>query len=126
MQQNRLYILNDTEKGRCVLAGKGFIKGDVIEICPVIKITSADRKTIHKTGLHDFYFVWGTEDKEAAIALGYGSLYNHSSTPNAQFVNDLKASCIVIECIKQIHPGEEIVLNYIDDSVKEEIWFEES
>jgi SET domain-containing protein len=125
MQQNILYILDDADKGRCVFAGKEFAKGDIIEICPIIKVSSVDRKVIHETGLHDYYFVWGAADKEAAIALGYGSLYNHSSTPNAQFVNDLKESCIIIECIVKINAGQEILLNYIDDTVKDKVWFEE-
>ena len=71
------------------------------------------------------HFLYPQADKEAAIALGYGSLYNHSSTPNAQFVNDLKESCIIIECIVKINAGQEILLNYIDDTVKDKVWFEE-
>jgi SET domain-containing protein len=119
----KLYILPTENKGRGVFAAVEFSRGDIIELCPVVVISEEDRQTIHKTGLHDYYFVWGKEDKEAAIALGYGSLYNHSSTPNAQFINDLENKMIIIECLKPIKAGEEICLKYIDESIKDKVWF---
>jgi len=123
MNPNTLYITETTDKGRGVFASVEFNRGDIIELCPIIEISKDDRATIHDTGLHDYYFVWGDKDEKAAIALGYGSLYNHSDTPNAQFVNDLENKLIIIECLSTILPGTEICINYIDHRSNEKIWF---
>ncbi len=123
MQQNALYILQDDEKGRGVYAGHAFSPGDSIEICPVIVISPEDRAIIHHTKLHDYYFAWGDNQKYAAIALGYGSIYNHSRKPNAQFTLDLRRRHIIIECIDRIEVGDEILINYMDGSPKQHVWF---
>ena len=39
--------------------------------------------------LYNYCFSWGDNYEHTAIALGYGSLYNHSYTPNAIFTNNI-------------------------------------
>lgn len=123
MIRSNIYTAPSEKKGRGVFASVEFERGDIIELCPVILISMNDRKIIHETGLHDYYFVWGDEDDMAAIALGYGSLYNHSDTPNAQFINDLENDLIIMECLKPIKPGDEIFINYVDHRSTEQLWF---
>ncbi len=125
MQQNGLYIVDDKLKGRGVFAGVSFEIGDLIEICPVISLSPSERAIIHQTHLHDYYFAWGKEEKQAAIALGYGSLYNHSSNPNASFTPSYDEGLIYFECIQKINIGDEILINYIDVRSNEKLWFEE-
>lgn len=120
----RLYIAHTEDKGRGVFTSVEFNRGDVIELCPVIIISEKDRTILDQSKMYDYYFVWGENDKEAAIALGYGSLYNHSQKPNAQFINDPQNEMIIIEAIAKIQPGEEIVIKYIDQNSKEKIWFQ--
>ena len=48
---------------------------------------------------------------EAALALGYGSLYNHSYRPNARYV-DLGDRTKLFTAIWDIAAGEEITVNY--------------
>lgn len=118
-----LYILDSEERGRGVFTSIEINVGDVIESSPVIICDSVDKKLVHKTSLHDYYFSWG--EKECAIALGYGSLYNHSETPNAEFILDFENKCIDFEAIKPIKPGDEILINYhSDEDTKFEIWFD--
>lgn len=123
MNVNTLYIAGTTDKGRGVFAAVEFNRGDIIELCHIIEIGVDDRAAVHDTGLHDYYFVWGDKEERAAFALGYGSLYNHSDTPNAQFVNDLENDLIIIECLSNIVPGTEICINYIDHRSNEKLWF---
>lgn len=123
MSSNTTYIANTTFKGRGVFAAVEFNRGDIIELCPIIEISADDRAAVHDTGLHDYYFVWGVDEDKAAIALGYGSLYNHSDMPNAQFVNDLDNGLIIIECLSAILPGTEICINYVDHRSDEKLWF---
>jgi uncharacterized protein len=79
---------------------------------------------IHKTILHDYYFLWGNDLEDCAIALGNGSLYNHRLNPNANFILDLQNKTIDIEAIMAIDAGEEITLNYNGEPGDEgELWF---
>jgi len=125
MQQNGLYIASTLDKGRGIFAGIKFDIGDMIEICPVLILSENERSIIHKTSLHNYYFVWGDNEKKAAIALGYGSLYNHSSDPNAQFTPSYEEGVIYIESLKKIEIGDEILFNYIDLYSEEKLWFSE-
>lgn len=69
-------------RGRGVFAARRSEPGVTIEVCPVITLSETDARTLDGTGLHDYYFGWGKDGKAAAIVLGYGSLYNHSLSPN--------------------------------------------
>ena len=61
------------------------------------------------TGLAGFCFLWG--EGTVALALGYGSLYNHSFAPNARY-DDEGRQVKVYSAIRDIAAGEEITINY--------------
>lgn len=118
--------MDSTIEGRGVFTAEEIPAGALIEICPVIVISEQEVDVIHHTDLHDYYFVWGEENEMAAIALGYGSLYNHSFSPNAEFVLDLDHRTIEIFALRDIRPGEEITFNYHGDpDCRDELWFAE-
>ncbi len=120
-----LYIRKTKSKGRGVFTTHDIPKGSVIEICPIIHIPEHEVDIIHETDLHDYYFVWGEDDEEGAIALGYGSLYNHSYRPKAEYIYDLGEDVIEIMAIKDIKAGTEITCNYHGDpNCKDELWFD--
>lgn len=98
--------------GRGIFATHDYKKGQNIESCPVIRLTLEDRKTIDTTALFDYYYAWGEDSSEAAIALGYGSLYNHSYTPNATYSKDFSNDLLLIQACRDISAGEEITVNY--------------
>jgi len=119
-----LYITSSSGKGRGVFTSADINEGDTIEICPVIIIPKAELPIIHKTILHDYYFLWGENMDDCAIALGFGSLYNHEVHPNANFILDLENDTIDIIAIKNIASGDEITLNYHGEPGDEEaLWF---
>ncbi|MDG2450219.1 MAG: SET domain-containing protein-lysine N-methyltransferase [Saprospiraceae bacterium] len=124
-QMPGLFIVTDPIKGRCVHTGEEINVGDLIEVCPVIVFSEDDLKSIHNTHLHDYYFLWGAERKEGAIALGFGSLYNHSDDPNASFEIDLESDEIRFVCIQKIVPGSEVSISYVDSQFREDVklWF---
>ena len=63
------------------------------------------------------------EDK--ALALGYGSLYNHSYTPNARYFTNIENQSIDFYARKDIREGEEIMVNYNGDPEDQSpLWFE--
>ena len=122
---NNLKIKKVKSKGRGVFADGDFAQGEIIEICPVIELPEEDTSHIDRTKLYDYYFGWGTNGKSAAIALGYGSLYNHSYDPNAQYEKNYDKHVIVFRCLRNIGRGEEITVNYHGNpNDKTPVWFE--
>jgi uncharacterized protein len=98
-------------KGRGVFACRSFRKGEVIEVCPVIPMSRKEANAA-KTILDDYYFEWGPGGREYAVALGFGSLYNHADDPNAAFLNRTRQLQIVVRARKPIAKGEQITINY--------------
>jgi SET domain-containing protein len=116
-----LYIAESPGKGRGVFAAERIPAGALIERAPVIVVPTGQWELMHKTILCDFYFAWG---EHSAIALGYGSLYNHSYQPNARFVKQLTEQVIEFYALRDIEPDEEILINYnIDPDDDSPLWF---
>lgn len=122
----QLYI-HKTDKGRGVYTALDIGKGSIIEVCPVLILEDKDRVAIHETVLHDYYFMWNMESGSCAIALGYGSLYNHSDEPNAEFLIDPAREELKIRSLQRIDAGEEISVRYIAKGERRfELWFDET
>ncbi len=103
-------IRKTNDKGRGVFATKKFIAAEVIEECPIIFIDESDEINIQKTILGKYIYEWNKND--GAIILGYGSIYNHSYTPNAEYIRDFKNNKLIYKAIKNISIDEEITVNY--------------
>jgi len=99
------------KKGRGVFALKDFKKGELIESCPVLTFTPRERKILEKTLLNFYIYPWRST-RGASLALGYGSIYNHSYSPNADWKQNFKKLAMEYRAIKDIKKGEEIVINY--------------
>lgn len=119
-----IYFAPSPLNGRGIFTAAAIPQGALIEICPVIVMPQAQIKYLDETGLYDYYFLWGEEDEDCAIALGYGSLYNHSYTPNAAYQPDFDGNCLYFHALRPIEAGEEITVNYNGDPKDdEEVWF---
>jgi SET domain-containing protein len=113
------------EKGRCVFAKQAFARGSILERTPVIVITQEDWQIIEKTCLHNYAFGWGSDQDQAAIALGIGSLFNHSYKPNTFYRKNFEEQRIEFIALRDIRPGEEITVNYSGHPYgKQPMWFE--
>ena len=118
-QNCHLSIAVDKQKGRKVIANEFIQKGQLIESCPCIILTKSE---VSKPLDHFVYF-WEVKKEEFALVLGYGSLYNHSYTPNAKYV--FKSNGICFYAIKDIKENEEITINYNGRiNSKNELWFD--
>ena len=76
--------------------------------------------------LQDYYFLWGADEKDAAILLGLCSLCNHSYQPNTVFRPPApRPSTIRFVARRDIEAGEEITTNYNGnpDNLKP-VWFD--
>lgn len=102
-----------TNAGRGVFAGERILKGALIEQCPVVALKDAkDRNRLRKTGLVNYYFLWGDKRDHAAICLGWGSVYNHSFEPNARYEKAMEDHRMDFYALRDIEAGEEILVNY--------------
>ena len=117
-----LIIKETKNKGRGVFANKNFEKGNIIEVCPVVILSEKDRSKIDDSSLYDYYFGW--EDGKAAIALGFGSLYNHSFKPNADYEKDFENKRILFKAIGDIKEDEEILVDYTQGGKEDDLWFD--
>lgn len=106
-----LKIRTTKTKGRAVYTMREYKKGELIEVCPVIPLNTKERKNSEKTILNYYIYPWKST-RSACVVLGYGSIYNHSFDPNADWKQNFKNNTMVYRAIRNIKSGEEITVNY--------------
>ena len=113
---------NQFVSGRGVFAGENIRKGEIIEVAPILILEFTDFIDT-KWNLLFEYFFW--MDDFVVLALGYGSMYNHSKDPNCEYKINKEYKIITFTAIKDISKDEEIVFNYKgSNSEKSPLWFE--
>ena len=112
--------------GRGVFAKHAIKKGESIEICPIIEIPAGDVSAINESILLTYFFFHGKQKENVWLALGFGSLYNHSYTPNASYKVSLVDSTIEFIATGDIAADSEITFDYKAGNPKENnpLWFE--
>ncbi len=124
MLLSALYIKASPGKGRGVFTTEDIEARTLIEIAPVIVLPEKDCKLIDKSFLFNYYFLWGNKHKNYAICLGYGSIYNHSYTPNCIYETYYEDQVMHFITIRDISAGEELLVTYNQDpSDKTPLWF---
>jgi hypothetical protein len=99
-------------KGRGILAGRRFTEGEVVDVAPVVVVAPEDWSLIEQTEMGRFCFVWDDEEESVAVALGRGSLFNHSYTPNVTPEKRFRSRLMVFTALRDIAAGEELTINY--------------
>jgi SET domain-containing protein len=121
----KLEIRPTRNRGRGVFARIRFEQGEIVEAVPVIVIPREQIPHVVATVIDLYAFKFGEEEEHLAIALGYGSLYNHSFSPNARFVTSWSDQQIRFVALRDIAAGEEITVNYNGDPEDQTpIWFD--
>ena len=120
-----LFIAPTTSMGRGVFTSEDIAAGTVIEIAPVIVMSSDERKILDQTMLHDYIFEWGDDETQCCMALGYVSVYNHSYKSNCEYEMDFDQHLISIKAAHPVKAGEELFINYNGDwNDSKPLWFE--
>ncbi len=109
---NILEIRPHPKKGRGVFALRVLPQDFLLERTPVIVIPAEEWPWIERTVLRFYCFSWGPNGDQAALALGVGSLFNHSYTPNALYRKDFREQVIEFITLRPVAAGEEITVNY--------------
>ena len=119
---NKITVKDTKDMGRGVFASEDIKAGETIEVAPILILQFEDFIDTKWNLLFEYYF-W--MDDEVVLALGYGSLYNHSKENNAEYEINIKNKSITFKAIKEIKKGEEIFFNYKGtSSTKTPLWFE--
>jgi SET domain-containing protein len=110
-------------KGLGVVARRRILKGEEIERVPMLVLSAREfEEDLGETRLSNYFFAWGRD--QVALALGYGSYYNHSYSPNARY-DDVGPQTKVFTALRIIEPGEEITVNYNGTpKSRSAVWFE--
>lgn len=104
-----LVIRQSPGRGRGVFATRAFRKGETLELAPVLVVPEDEHPPLVETVLNSYVFGWGDG---VAVCLGFGSIYNHSWDPNAEYLKHLDESVIEFVALRDIAPGEEVFVNY--------------
>ena len=120
-----LFVAQTGSMGRGVFTRKRIPAGTVVELSPVIVMSSDERVHLDKTKLHDYIFEWGTKKDKCCMALGLVPIYNHSYKSNCEYFMDFEDETILVKSVRPIEKGEELTINYNgdwDDATK--LWFD--
>lgn len=98
------------DAGRGVFARVAIKKNQVIESCPTVTLSIWERLFSNQTIFRNYVFSWKREG--VALCFGYGSLYNYSKIPNADWRTFPDKNVIEFFALKNIKKDEEITINY--------------
>lgn len=104
----RLFVKpsNIKDAGYGVFTKSNIEKGEIIERCHGLTIKPDDRRGIITS--YDFTLNSG----DTFLCFGYGSLYNHSNTPNVQHEMDSTQATMQYRTTRPISAGEELYVSY--------------
>lgn len=105
-----IYTKRTKTRGLGVFAAKKIAKGQVVEVCPVLVLPVASLFSPSGTSpLKNYVFTWNA--KQVGLALGFGSLYNHSYAPNLRSEDSAPRIKSFI-ALRDIAKNEELTHNY--------------
>ena len=113
-------MLNRGKGGRGVFARRDVAAGEVIERVPVLLVPRTQvfgpGEIAQRAARISWYvFSWiKTKRDYVALSLGYGSIYNHSDTPNARYAMH-PPDVMEFIAIRPIDAGEEVLIDYHGD-----------
>lgn len=115
-----------TPKGLGVFASRMIDADEIVEIAPVICLGSAFAQL--ETELQRRVFDWerlASFQGISAVALGYGSMYNHGNPANMRYESAFGGGAIAFVAARAINVDEELTINYNNSATlsSEDIWF---
>jgi uncharacterized protein len=117
-----------TPKGLGVFASRDIGVDEVVEVTPVIQLKSNywDLHEQMQQRVYDWARLAG-QNGVHALALGYGSMYNHENPANVRYSACYDGMAIAFVAARPIRMGEELTINYNDTgggvASKEDNWF---
>lgn len=111
----KIYIAHSSIHGLGVFASELIKEGEIIEECPVhdLKIPVGEITSL----MIDYRYNWPQGSDNwflQVLSWGYGSIYNHSNTPNSGWRSNIDKFTFEFYAIRDILPDEEIFTWYGD------------
>lgn len=115
-QQSLGYLASTgTPKGLGVFASREIALGEIVELAPVLHLRGSysglpielQQRVFHwerlaaLSGIH-------------ALALGYGSVYNHANPANLRYASEQNGEAIRYTAVVDVRKDEELTINYND------------
>jgi uncharacterized protein len=94
--------------GRGLYAARNIRKGEVVESSPVVELNSYD---ITHTRMNMYVFGW-KGNGTSALALGLGSLFNHSKKANVTYNPVFSTKTILFVAMRDIRKGHQLFIDY--------------
>lgn len=113
----KIYVDISKIHGYGVFAKEKISKGEIFEECPLLDLGIPYGHSTHV--LIDYRFNWPQGEvvwQKQVISWGYGSLYNHSDSPNAYWRSSKNNNTFEFVATKDINPDEEILVYYGDEN----------
>ena len=116
-----------TARGRGVFTHRPYEAGEVVEVCPVFEIPTAwgQLPSAVQQVVYDWGHLTGSGDPALhCFALGVGSLFNHTDSPNLSYAADPSRRALVFTATRAIAIGEELTIDYNSDiGPGQDSWF---
>jgi hypothetical protein len=100
-----------------VFAARDIAEGETVEIAPVVQLAVSFRSI--EIELQSKVYDWEKLARVPgvfALALGYGSLYNHANPANLRYMPWLDGAAMRYEARVNIRAGAELTINYNHNS----------
>lgn len=117
MEEKRLKILEAPDTGRGVYSDCEIKAGEFVCECELLVLSETDTALLSRTDLK--YYTYAFTNLQDCLALGVGSLFNHSEDPNIKFElskhNASGRPVLIFIALKDIKPGEQLCIDYRAD-----------
>jgi SET domain-containing protein len=119
--ESSLYEIKDGAKGRGLFAIQDISPGTLIHEAPCLRVAKDEYDKFMRFTVLEHY-LFNAEGGNKLLALGHGSLFNHSREPNVDYRLDSPNLCIrYYSGHKMIHKDEELCIHYGGD-----LWFDDA
>lgn len=108
----KVVLFNDPEKGRGLKAGMAMSAGEVVMTVPLLIFNERDSRLLGRTMMAHYVFHY--QGEQTALALGLGSIFNHSGT---YWNTDWRAhptdpTLYEFFLLDDVAEGDELLINY--------------
>jgi len=102
------------ELGRGVFANRAFEQGELVDVCPVVILLKPLNQLPPRiqTLVYSWSALTDSSTPSTAVALGYGSLYNHNNPANMRYQAFDDEKVLRYSAVRNIEKGEELTVNY--------------
>mmetsp|Transcript_12996 Transcript_12996/g.39353 ORF Transcript_12996/g.39353 Transcript_12996/m.39353 type:complete len:243 (-) Transcript_12996:567-1295(-) len=105
---------------RGVRAVRPLLQGQLVETAHCIRVPREEYQDHMRSTVLEHYLFHARSNGDMLLALGLGSLFNHSSRPNLDYRVDDRNQVIRFYATRQIEQGEELLIHYGPPS---KLWF---